>query len=331
MDEGPRPGDLAKADLGAGRAVYNRVCAQCHTLYGVGGKVGPEITGANRADLGYLLENVLDPSAVIPKEYAATKLDLADGRVVTGIVKEETKTSLTIVTANETLTLPVKDIAGRTPSALSMMPDDVTRQLTQAQFRNLIAYLKHPQQVPALADAENVKDFFNGKDLTGWEGEKGLWRVENGELVGRTTTGLKQNSFLRSALEVTDFKFTVKVKLTPDAENSGIQFRSAPVDGGEMRGPQADIGRGWWGKLYEESGRGLLAPEGGEKFVKPGEWNEYVVEAVGPRVRLWINGHQVADLTDQQISRRGVIAFQLHSGGPLEVRFKDLKLEVLTP
>jgi mono/diheme cytochrome c family protein len=59
-------------DLAHGRAVYAKVCQQCHTLYGVGGKVGPDITGANRSDLGYLLENIFDPSAVIPKEYAAT-------------------------------------------------------------------------------------------------------------------------------------------------------------------------------------------------------------------------------------------------------------------
>jgi putative heme-binding domain-containing protein len=98
-------------DLPLGRAVFARVCQQCHTLYGVGGKVGPDITGSNRGDLAYVLENIFDPSAVIPKEYAATKLDLEDGRVVTGIVKEETKQTLTVVTANETLTIPAVDVA----------------------------------------------------------------------------------------------------------------------------------------------------------------------------------------------------------------------------
>ena len=71
----------------AGRS-YAKTCQQCHTLFGVGGKVGPDITGSNRANLDYLLENILDPSAVIPKEYAATVIELTDGRVVTGIVKE---------------------------------------------------------------------------------------------------------------------------------------------------------------------------------------------------------------------------------------------------
>ena len=323
------PAELAKADLGAGRTVFAKVCAQCHTLYGVGGKVGPEITGANRADLNYLLENVFDPSAVIPKEYAATKLDLKDGRTVTGIVKGETKAVLTVVTANETLSIPTADVDRRTPSNLSMMPDDLTKTLSEQQVKNLFAYLKYPQQVPLLYDADTAKEFFNGKDLAGWDGDKEVWGVENGEIVGKTAKGLKANTFLKSAGDVTDFKLTLKVKLVPNDANSGVQFRSVPIEGGEMRGPQADIGKGWWGKLYEESGRGLLVKEGGEKFVKEGDWNEYAVEAVGPKVKIWINGELAADTTDEQLARRGVVGLQVHSGGPTEVRFKDIKLTVI--
>jgi putative membrane-bound dehydrogenase-like protein len=323
------PNALTNADLGAGRAVYNKVCSQCHTLYGVGGKVGPEITGANRADINYLLENVFDPSSVIQKEYAATKLDLADGRAVIGIVKEENARTLTLLTANETLTIPVKDIDKRQPSELSMMPDDLTKPLSESQLKNLFAYLKHTQQVLPLADAENAKEFFNRKDLTNWDGDKDVWSVVDGEIVGKTEKGLKQNNFLKSMMEVTDFKLSLKVKLTPNTENSGIQFRSVPFKGHEMLGPQADIGKGWWGKLYEESGRGLLVKEGGEKFVKEGEWNDYVIEAVGPRVKMWINGELVCDYTDDKLAKRGQIAVQVHSGGPTEVRFKDLKLEVI--
>ena len=86
----------------------------------------------------------------------------------------------------------------------------------------------------------------------------------------------------------------------PNKENSGIQFRSEPLPDGEMSGPQADIGAGWWGKLYEENGRGLLAKEGGEKFVKPDEWNDYVVEAVGGTVKIWINGNLCTDYDGRQ-------------------------------
>jgi hypothetical protein len=69
--------------------------------------------------------------------------------------------------------------------------------------------------------------------------------------------------------------------------------------------------------------------ESGEKHVRPDEWNEYAIEAVGSRVRTWINGKLCVDLDDAKISRRGLFAFQIHSGGPMEVRFKDIKLEVV--
>ena len=316
-------------DLNLGRAVFAKTCQQCHTLYGVGGKVGPDITGSNRGNIDYLLENILDPSAVIPKEYAATRITLADDRVVTGIVKEETKAALTVVTATETMTIPMADITSRKASELSMMPDDILKTTTEHEFRSLIAYLREPAQVPMLATADNVKDFFNGKDLAGWDGDKDVWSVENGEIVGKTATGLKKNTFLKSAIAVEDFKLSVKVKLVPNAGNSGIQFRSEPLPDGEMRGPQADIGAGWWGKLYEESGRGLLAKEGGEKFVEPGEWNDYVVEAKGSHVKIWINGNLVCDYEDEKLAKRGIVGFQVHSGGPTEVRFKEIKLEAL--
>jgi putative membrane-bound dehydrogenase-like protein len=318
----------AVTDVSLGRAVYAKTCAQCHTLFGAGGKVGPEITGANRQSLDYLLENIFDPSAVIPKEYAATLVELNDGRILTGIVKAEAPATITLVTANETLTLPVADIASRKTSDKSMMPDDIVGQLKDHELRALIAYLQSPAQVPILATADNAKDIFNGKDLAGWDGDLKFWRVENGAIVGRTD-GLKHNEFLRSQMIAEDFRLTLKVKLVPDQENSGVQFRSAALAGGEVKGPQADIGAGWWGKLYEENGRGLLWKKPGDPFVNKDAWNDYVIEAKGSHIRTFINGKPCVDLDDPQIARRGLFAFQLHSGGPMEVRFKDIRLEVL--
>jgi putative membrane-bound dehydrogenase-like protein len=323
------PGRLPP-DRCLGRAVFVKVCAQCHTLFGSGGQVGPDITGSNRASLDYLLENILDPSAVIPKEYAATVLDLKSGRTVTGIVRGETPAALTVVTANETLTVPRDEIETRTPSNTSMMPDDLLKPLGDDEVRGLIAYLQGPSQVPVLATAENAKDFFNGKDLAGWDGDPGLWKVEGGDIVGRSP-GLKRNEFLRSQMAAGDFRLTVKVKLVPDAGNSGIQLRSEALPDGEMRGPQADIGAGWWGKLYDENGRGVLWDKPGDPFVKRDGWNDYEVVATGTRIRTWLNGKLCVDLDDPSGPRRGIFALQLHSGDPMEVRFKDLRLEVPPP
>jgi putative membrane-bound dehydrogenase-like protein len=320
---GPKP------DLALGRAIFAKTCQQCHILFGIGGKVGPDITGANRASLDYLLENVLDPSAVIPKEYAATLIEMKDGRVITAIVREQNAAALTVVTATETLTLPRSDIESLAPSNTSMMPDDQLKPFQDAEVRALFAYLQSPGQTPILATSDNVKDFFNGKDLAGWDGDQSLWRVENGEIVGKSP-GISRNEFLRSHLLAGDFRLRVKVKLVPDAGNSGIQFRSEALPGGEVKGPQADIGAGWWGKLYEEHGRGVLWDKSGEPFVRRGEWNDYEVVAIGSRVRTFINGKPCVDLDDPAVSRRGIFALQIHSGGPMEVRFKDLQLELVS-
>lgn len=316
------------ADLSLGRALFEKTCAQCHQLYGTGGKVGPDITGSNRANLDYLLENIYDPSSVIPKEYAATFFVTKDGRSITGIVKERNSKTVTVATANETLTLALDDIEGEKPSDTSMMPDDQMKPFSEHEIRSLFAYLMHPTQVPVLAMQENAATFFNGKDLTGWTGDTRLWKVEDGMIVG-STTGLKKNEFLKNQMMVKDFRLSVKVKLTPNTENSGIQFRSEVIDNGDVKGYQADIGKGWWGKLYEEHGRALLTKNNGDQFVKVNHWNDYVIEARGSKIKTFINGNPCVDLDDKPGARQGIIAFQLHSGGPMQIRFKDIKLEVL--
>jgi putative heme-binding domain-containing protein len=105
--KGP-PGDPAK-----GKAVFAKTCAQCHVLFGEGGKVGPDLTGGQRSDLDYLLVNILDPSAVVGRDYTATTVRTKSGRVVTGIVKGETADTLTLATENDTVTLPTSDVRRR--------------------------------------------------------------------------------------------------------------------------------------------------------------------------------------------------------------------------
>lgn len=321
-----RPGPGA-VDASLGRAVFQKHCAQCHVLFGSGGQVGPELTGANRKDLDYILSNVLDPSAVMPNAYVPTIVATTDGRVVTGIVKAESPAALTLITANETLVVPKNEIESRRASDKSMMPDDLWNNLRPEEVRSLVAYLASPVQVPIAASAESARAFFNGKDLAGWNGDPNLWSVEAGEIVGKSQ-GIRRNEFLKSDLAVKDFRLSLKVRLVPNTENSGIQFRSELIEGGLVKGYQADIGAGWWGKLYEEHGRELLWNKPGDSFVRVGDWNDYVVEAIGPRIRTWINEHPCVDLNDPAGAKRGIIALQIHAGGPFEVRFKDLRLEI---
>jgi putative heme-binding domain-containing protein len=139
---------LRGADRSRGRAVYARSCASCHVLFGEGGKVAPELTGSQRANLDYVLENVLDPSAVVPREYQVTVLHLKDGRVVTGVVTQETAKVVTVQTQNELLRLPAAEVEERVPSKLSMMPEGLLAVLKDDEVRDLIAYLASPEQVP---------------------------------------------------------------------------------------------------------------------------------------------------------------------------------------
>jgi putative heme-binding domain-containing protein len=314
-------------DASRGRAVFTRVCSQCHTLFGEGGKVGPDITGSNRGDLDYILQNIVDPNAVIPNDYRTSNLETKDERVITGIVTKQDENAITIMTANETVIVPRGDVQSLQQGEISMMPEGLIQALTNAEVRDLVAYLKAPGQVPMAATVDNVLTFFNGKDLSGWEGATNLWSVQDGEIVGKSA-GLKNNEFLKSALLLGDFRLVLSVKLTPNKENSGIQFRSEVEPSGSVKGYQADVGAGWWGKLYEEHGRALLWDKSGEAHVKPEDWNTYEIVAVGSKIRTAINGNLCVDLDDPKGARRGITAFQLHSGGPMEVRFKDLKLEL---
>jgi putative heme-binding domain-containing protein len=315
-------------DVALGRALFAKTCQQCHVLFGLGAKVGPELTGSNRANLDYILSNLLDPSAVIGKDYQAVVIQTTEGRTLTGLVRAEDQTSLTLATATETVVIPQDEIDAREISAKSMMPDDQLKPLAEHEVRSLIAYLASPVQTPLAATAENAANLFNGRDLSGWQGKPELWSVEDGQIVGRTK-GLARNEFLCSELSAADFRLTLEVKLVKNEGNSGVQFRSQSLPEGEVKGYQADVGVGWWGKLYEEHGRGLLWDRSGESHVKLGDWNAYEIVAVGGKLRTTINGQPCVDLDDPDGAKQGIFAFQLHSGGPTEVRFRNLKLELL--
>jgi putative membrane-bound dehydrogenase-like protein len=318
-------------DLSLGRAVFARTCQQCHALYGVGDKIGPDLTGSNRSNIDYLLSNVVDPSAIMAKEYQPTIVVTMDGRVVTGIVAAEDDKSVTIRTATESVILPKDEIEERELSDVSMMPEDQLKQFSDYETLSLFAYLSGASQVPMLATKDNAGGLFNGRDLTGWTGDSQLWSVEGGEIVGRSP-GLAHNSFLLSDLQADDFRFSLDVLLVGDKGNTGVQFRTISLKGvDEVQGYQADAGPGWWGKLYEENGRELLWDHSAEEFLKPGDWNHYEIRAEGSHVQTWLNGRPCADLYDPNGKRRGMFGLQIHSGEPMEVRFRNLKLEMLEP
>ena len=142
------PDVLASADLSHGRQVFRKTCASCHRLFGEGFDIGPDITGSNRANLDYILENAIDPSSVVSNDYKMTTLMLADGRIVTGLIRSETDSAITMQTDNDEVLIAKADVEERLLSTQSLMPEGQLDQLKSGELRDLIAYLASPSQVP---------------------------------------------------------------------------------------------------------------------------------------------------------------------------------------
>jgi putative heme-binding domain-containing protein len=143
-----KPDTLKQANLANGRALYVKNCATCHRMFGEGSDIGPDLTGSQRTNLDYVLENVLDPSAIVPREYQVTVVVTTAGRTLSGIVKKESDAALTLQTQNEVVVVPKGDIESRTPTKVSMMPEGIFEQMRIEEVRDLVGYLASPLQVP---------------------------------------------------------------------------------------------------------------------------------------------------------------------------------------
>jgi putative heme-binding domain-containing protein len=142
------PQQFKKADRAHGRMVFSRNCANCHTLFDDGGKIGPDLTGSQRANPEYVLTKVLDPNAVVARDYQVTAVVTADGRAFNGIVKEETDKTLTLQTPTEVVRLAKADVEERKRMEVSMMPEGLLAPMSETEVRDLLAYLAGAGQVP---------------------------------------------------------------------------------------------------------------------------------------------------------------------------------------
>ncbi|MCS6864234.1 MAG: c-type cytochrome [Gemmataceae bacterium] len=139
---------LQRADVVNGRRLFRQHCASCHKMFGDGEAVGPELTGSQRANLDYILENLIDPSAVVPRDFRVIHFLTTDDRVVAGIIVRETPDAVTIRTTTDQVILSTADIVRRKPTNLSLMPEGLLDSLQPDEVRDLIAYLRVPDQVP---------------------------------------------------------------------------------------------------------------------------------------------------------------------------------------
>ena len=184
----------------------------------------------------------------------------------------------------------------------------------------------------ANTDPENSKSLFNGKDLAGWTihgTEK--WYVENGELVCESGPD-KQYGYLSTDKSYKNFILTLNFKLEANG-NSGVFIRSG-IEGTKISGWQVEVAPPGLhtGGVYESYGRGWLIqpkPED-EKMLKATDWNLMRIQMKDDEITTWLNGKQMVYLKDQKIGEgKGFIALQIHDGGGIKVRWKDIRIKQL--
>jgi hypothetical protein len=192
-----------------------------------------------------------------------------------------------------------------------------------------------PEDIRAEADFEPL---FDGKQLSGWNGDTTVFRVSDGTIVGgQLQEKIPHNYFLAATEEYSDFELRLEFRLAGNDTNAGIQLRSKRIpDHHEMIGYQADLGQNYWGALYDESRRNkiLASPVKDDlmKVLKPTEWNHYRILCEGRRIQLWINDFQTVDYveSDESIEQSGQIALQIHGGPPGEAHYRNIRIRKIT-
>ena len=182
------------------------------------------------------------------------------------------------------------------------------------------------------ANGQKWVSIFNGKDLSGWKNngtEK--WYVDKGELVCESGPN-KEYGYLSTEKNYKNFVLSLEFKQEANG-NSGVFFRSS-IEGVKISGWQAEVAPpgDHTGGIYESYGRGWLIlpkPED-EKVLKYGDWNLYKIEVKGDEVTTWLNGHQMVTIKDEKIGQgNGFIALQIHAGGGIKVRWKNIQIQEL--
>ena len=189
---------------------------------------------------------------------------------------------------------------------------------------------------------KSTVSLFDGATLAGWEvvnkeNEK-YWSVVDSIITGGDgISNIPVNTYLRTSDSYEDFEFRALFRLTGDHDtgliNSGIQYRSI-IEGNNIIGYQADIGRGYWGDIYDEHRRAKLI--GGDlstlqHLLKEDGWNSYIIRCIGNKHELYINGVKTTEYIekDPEIPSKGVIGIQLHSGGNAKIEFKHITITKL--
>lgn len=327
------PEAVAGADPARGRSLFVQTCMNCHRLFDAGRDVGPDLTGSNRRDLRYLIENLVDPSAEVAGEYRSTTVWMDDGRVLDGIVAAETPESLTLKTATDTQLILLKDVARDGDGSLlmqrsqsSMMPAGQLDSMTDAQIRDLLAYLGSEGQVPVRADARSAPWFHSGRDLHFWDAPPPAWSLDDGVLAARPGSNSPGEAVAGSHFLAGDFRLTLEIRTEGNDTRAGIGLRGGGRPGYPRPGLRVLAGPGRRGVLTDAAGRLTLARPA--HSIPEREWNTVEIVASGSRILVAVNGRLCADVDDPSLPREGLISLHALPEPRGEARFRKLRLEV---
>jgi putative membrane-bound dehydrogenase-like protein len=324
------PEVLVQGDLSAGRAVFQKLCATCHRLFDSGQKIGPDITGAQRNNLDYLLENLVDPSAQVSRDFQMEVIQTESGRVITGLVKSETDAAVTISTTDADVVIPVGEIELRSKSDVSMMPEGQLKTLTFIQTRDLIAYLGNPKQVPMPDAGNGWISLFNGRDLTGWQAnlKPESFSVEDGLLKAHGRNGMSHLFYTGEDDDddaFVNFELEVEVRAEPDS-NSGIFFHTdRELRNGKYLNKGYEVQLNSTEKEKRKTGSLYAVVDLPESPVDETKWFTLRFTVEGKHIEVWLNGTKVTDYVEPDSPERpasrakrlidpkgGAIALQAH-------------------
>lgn len=194
---------------------------------------------------------------------------------------------------------------------------------------------------PLTSRADDTADFLKPDN---WEGRSDIWTIQGNTIVGETKQDPKYNTFFCSKTKYSDFEMTFQVQLRDGIGNSGVQIRSEVFDTKlfKVRGPQVDVGKGYWGSLYGEGVGGMMKASDPKKIaaaVKEKEFNDYKITAKGTKITVIVNGETMVDDDFKMLPGKdpkpaptsGIIAFQAHAGYPaMRVEFRNIKFTNLS-
>jgi putative heme-binding domain-containing protein len=305
-------------DAALGRAVFAKNCQECHTLFGVGGKTGPDLTQQpRRKELDFLLTSIVDPSAEFAKGFEPWVVTTVSGRIINGIIKEKTADAITLQVVGQKVVVPREEIDEMEPSKVSLMPADLLKLLGDDEVRALFTYLSGEAQTAMLARPETLVHFAAyGQDLNLWQRERGEWSVDQGELVALSGKTDVPSRLLSEMVLADDFRLRMRFRVAKGSLGA-VVLSDADKQTALTSAPRVALAVG------EDFNPGA---DGGFHPVSADAWNRLELEVRGLRLTVRLNGKNVS-VPDCVVPRRCQIVLQ---GGGNEVRFAQLGLHLFS-